>query len=160
MLRACLWIKADVQDNATPLRTAEEKFRVAQHTSADEIKIQMQNTFGLETDTQYQLYNDDELCSLPAMVASLQKWLEAGDPEAPIEYEGQVVANKAIVPLALKVLKAKTGQAVHGSATMTSDPSTETGQSVKRSRDHKEWQKEAWEVSHLSQHEVCAVSCS
>jgi hypothetical protein len=79
------------------------------------------------------------------MVASLHRWIKAGDLEAPLEYEGQVVSNKAVVSLTLRRVLIK-GQPALNSAIVSSEISTRTQQSVKRKREHKGWQQEAWEV--------------
>jgi hypothetical protein len=145
MLRACIEVIA-VPEDIPNLRKSSVKIRVSMDTTCEQIAVQIRDTFGLCQGTIYELTNDEELCSLPAVSASLCRWIKAGDANAPTEYDSTIESNKATVPLHLRLttptLLSNTSEQT--APTLVSPASTT---SSKKMREHKAWKQDALQVS-------------
>jgi hypothetical protein len=145
MLKATLQVSA--MPSASDTFTENEvKIRVSVDSTPEHIDAQLREAFGLDGNATLSLSSDGELCSLHTVVHSIRRWIEAGNSSATPEYDCVLLENKATFPLTLKV---KNGVAANSKSTASNNKSTGSHcseDSEKRKREHREWEKLAWEV--------------
>jgi hypothetical protein len=147
MLRACIQVVNTAPECSQQLRTSSTKIRVSLDSTHEQIAEQIRNTFGLGADSIYELTNDSMVCSLQAVVASMCRWVQGGDVDAPLEYDGDIDKHTAIVTLQMTVIVvSNTSNTSEQTAPTTTFVSPASTNSCKKMREHKPWKQDAMQV--------------